>query len=425
MSAIRTRRPPYQRLQRGFALGGLVAALLIVTLLSVLASAALKRASDDSAAEATGRYMQLIRSAVVELQVQHEAWLTNTDVSLAPAGTYPDPPELGWEVVGEAEIARGSLSDLRRLGLLSAQVPLFPPLGGSVQFLLSREGECPGRECRTAGYVYTCHPINSVKSAREPGPCNPPGGDRARVEPDLLAKVIISAGGYGAHDAFGGDRVHGALVDAPRAWFDFGDELGHAVLTASLEALPFGQFVRHGETRPVALRNTLTVDGQILTNTGLVFGTAVMPGAPCDVAGMYASTAQMTLATCRDGAWFATQDNVVTGVYSNLPHDAAVPPVVCPSGLSPWRHASLQAADVTVTGSDVNVAGTLGGTITGTGSVNAAGTVVVNGSFSGTFQNAGSSYVRVSQRISIAADRVAITPPGAGARASVIQGCSS
>ncbi|KAG0924209.1 hypothetical protein G6F31_019199 [Rhizopus arrhizus] len=116
---------------------------------------------------------------------------------------------------------------------------------------------------------------------------------------------------------------------------------------------------------------------------------------------------------------------MVTGVYSNLPSDAAIPALTCPAGLTPWRHAAVQSLDVTVTGGDVNVAGAVGGTIQGSGSVNAAGTVSVNGSFSGSFQNSGSSYVKVAQAVTISADRILITPGSANARAAVIQGCKT
>ena len=129
------------------------------------------------------------------------------------------------------------------------------------------------------------------------------------------------------------------------------------------------------------------------------------------------------LAVCTGGVWFTPFGHVVTGVYSNLPTDAAVPALTCPAGQTPWRYASIQSLDVTVTGTDVNVGGSVGGTIQGSGSVNAAGSVTVNGTFAGSFQNSGSSYVRVGQTVAMSGDRVVISPAGANARAAVIQGC--
>ncbi len=214
-------------------------------------------------------------------------------------------------------------------------------------------------------------------------------------------------------------------MNIPRSWFDFGAEPGHAVLAAGLGATPFGQFVRHGETRPVTFNNTLTVAGAIQTNTGLLLNTAVAPGAACTPEGLYASTANKLLAVCTGGVWFAQNGHVITGTYSDLPNDAAIPAVTCPAGLSPWRQIALQGVDATVRGADINIAGSVGGSISGSGYVNAIGTVTVGGAFSGSFQNAGSSFVRAAQRVTIAADRIAISPADPGARASVIQGCKN
>ncbi|WLW63625.1 hypothetical protein RA224_09440 [Achromobacter aegrifaciens] len=241
----------------------------------------------------------------------------------------------------------------------------------------------------------------------------------------LLGKVMAASEGYGGHDAKGGTNVRGPLMDIPRAWFDFGAEPGHAVIAAGLGATPFGQFVRHGETRPVTFNNTLTVAGAIQTNTGLLLNTVVAPGAACAPEGLFASTANKVLAVCTGGVWFAQNGHVITGTYSDLPNDAAIPAVTCPAGLSPWRQIALQAVDATVRGGDINIGGAIGGSIQGSGYVNAAGAVSVGGSFNGTFQNSGSSYVRMAQRASIAGDRVAISPADMGARASVIQGCKN
>jgi hypothetical protein len=246
-----------------------------------------------------------------------------------------------------------------------------------------------------------------------------------QFSPALLARVLISTEGYGAHDARGGSTVAGPLLNAPRAWFDFGTEPGHVVLAAGLDATPFGQFVRHGETRPVTLHNTLTVDRTIQSNQGLLLNTAVTPGGTCSPEGLYASTPEKMLAVCVNGAWFAATSHVVTGVYANLPNNAAVPALSCPAGLTAWRYVAMQVVDMTVTGSDINVAGNVGGTIQGSGAVNAAGDVSVNGAFSGTFNNAGSSYVHATQNVAIVANRIAITPAGLNARAAVIQGCKS
>ena len=75
--------------------------------------------------------------------------------------------------------------------------------------------------------------------------------------------------------------------------------------------------MRHGETRPVTLHNTLTVGETIQSNKGLLLNTSVAPGAACTIEGLYASTANKMLAVCTGGVWFTPFGHVVTGVYSS------------------------------------------------------------------------------------------------------------
>ncbi len=396
----------------------IVISIVLATLASIFTAGQLRDAVDDNAAASTGRYLLQVRGAVVDLQVKHQSWISNEKEAVAPTG-------LSWANVSGAQVARGGITELLELGFLPANTPRYPVLGDAVRFALVRQGTCPGVDCRTTAYVYTCHPVSAERSRRQPEGCKPPTGNRVQFSPALLARVLISTEGYGAHDARGGSTVAGPLLNAPRAWFDFGTEPGHVVLAAGLDATPFGQFVRHGETRPVTLHNTLTVDRTIQSNQGLLLNTAVTPGGTCSPEGLYASTPEKMLAVCVNGAWFAATSHVVTGVYANLPNNAAVPALSCPAGLTAWRYVAMQVVDMTVTGSDINVAGNVGGTIQGSGAVNAAGDVSVNGAFSGTFNNAGSSYVHATQNVAIVANRIAITPAGLNARAAVIQGCKS
>lgn len=409
--------------QAGFTLIELMVVLTLITFAVVLGGPALKRQVDATAAESTGRYLAQIRGAVVDLQVKHEAWLQGGNIVGAPAGTYPPPPALTWVTVPGAQVVRGGVADLTELGLLPPSTPRFPSLGQTARFILVREGICPGDNCRTGAYVYTCQPISDVRSRRLHDTCTAPVGKAARFNQILLGKVMAASEGYGGHDANGGSNVRGPLMDIPRAWFDFGAEPGHAVLAAGLGATPFGQFVRHGDSRPVTLNNSLNVAGAVQTNTGLLLNTAVAPGTTCAPEGMYASTANKLLAVCTGGRWFSQNGHVITGTYSDLPNDAAIPAVTCPAGLSPWRQVALQAIDATARGTDLNIGGAVGGNIQGSGYVNAAGAVSVGGSFNGTFHNSGNSYVRMAQRASIAGDRIVISPADMGARASVIQGC--
>ncbi|EMR4172318.1 prepilin-type N-terminal cleavage/methylation domain-containing protein, partial [Pseudomonas aeruginosa] len=260
--------------QAGFTLVEITVALLLVMLLAVFAAKEGRRKADEGAAEATGRYLMQIRGAVVDLQLKHEAWLRGEDLTGLPAGSYPTPPTLAWASVGGAQVARGGLSDLTALGLLPATIPRYPSLGDVARFILVRQGACPGADCRTSAFVYACHPINAARSLRQNAGCTPPAANRSVFDQTLLSKVVLAAEGYGGHDARGSANVRGPLMNIPRAWFDFGTQPGHAVIAASLDATPFGQFVRHGETRPVTLHNTLTVGETIQSNKGLLLNTS-------------------------------------------------------------------------------------------------------------------------------------------------------
>lgn len=410
--------------QRGSLLVEIAIGLMILSLLTALAAAQIKRQIDDNAAESTGRYLMQVRGAVLELQLAHEAWLRGVDVSSAPAGTYPAPPSLSWSAADGAQVARGSVDDLISLGFLSPGIPRYPSLGDAVRFALVRQGTCPGSDCKISAYVYTCHPISAERSQRTNATCTAPAGARAQYSQGLLGQVVMSAGGYAGHDALG-DRVRGPLLDVPRNWFDYGGEPGHVVVAAATDASPFTQFVRHGETRPVTLLNTLTVADTIQSNKGLMLKTAVVPGAPCSDEGLFAATAGKSLAVCSNGAWLDRDGYTITGTYTNLPHDSVLPVLNCPTGTTAWRQVALQSINTVATGSNVNIAGSIGGSITGSGSVNAAGNVTIGGAFSGTFKNSGTSYVLSAQSASINGNRIVISPADLNARASVIQGCKS
>lgn len=420
-SARTSARHPRLR-QQGFSLVETIIAILIASILVTLAAVLVKREADDAAARGTGKYLLQLRAAVVDLQLKHEAWLRGENPHDVAA---PATPKLAWTAVSGVQVAYGGVEDLRALGLLPAGTPRYPALGDLARFVLVRQGACPSQDCHTSAFVYTCHPISALRSLRASTACTTPAGARARYSQALLGQVMQSASGYGGHDALNSSRVQGALMDVPRTWFDFGNAPGHAVLAAGLDATPFGQFVRQGDTRPVTLHNTLTVDKAIQTKTGLLLNTVAVAGEHCAPDGLYASTRAWMLAQCIEGTWLMRTGHVITGAYQDLPNGAAVPALTCPAGQHPWRHVALQTMDVTVGGADVNIAGSVGGVIQGSGQVNAAGAVTVGGAFSGTFQNAGASSVHVAQAVSVANDRIVISPPDMNARAALIQGCGN
>lgn len=420
-----TKRQPPRR-QRGFALTGVLVAIAITTLLLVFGAVELSRKTNDAAAASTGRYLLAVRDALVEFQIRHEAWLSGVDISAAPAGTYSIAPPLTWTGgAGGALLAHGTVGLLQTQGLLSSNIPANTPLGERAQFVIVRQGTCPGLSCTLESYVYTCHPISSWASSKTGASCTAPTGRRAEYDPGLLGQVMLSSDGYGGHDGLDTTRFIGPLANANRAWFPISANRGHALVVATLGATPFGQFVRMGDTRPVQLRNRLTVSGVIQTDTGLLMNTSVAVGTACSVPRMIATTNGNELAICQGGVWSVSDGRAVQGVFSNLVNGAYVAPPVCQAPATPFRYISLQSTDLIVTGSNLNVHGNVSGNVSGSGTVNAAGNVSIAGTFNGSFQSGSTSSIRVAQSVSInASNQVQITPTGANARASLIQGCA-
>lgn len=427
MSLHKHRSLPSATSQQGMALTSVMLALVITTLLAVLGSVELVRRVNDSAAAATGRYLLAVREALIAFQIRHEAWLSGIDTSTSPAGTYPDAPPLSWSPgAGGVSLAYGSVELLQAQGLLSATLPTHPPLGERVAFLLVRQGVCPGADCQVASYAYTCHPINHISSSKTSMACLAPDTQRARYDPGLLGQVLISTDGYGGHDALNTTRFMGPLIDVDRRWFPVSAHPGHAIVVAALNATPFGQFVRMGDTRAVQLHHTLSVAGALQTQSGLLINTQVALGAACTTPRMIALSHTQALAMCTHGIWSLIQGKTVQAVWHNLVHGAYVAPPVCSPPATPFRHLSLSATDVTVTGPNLNVHGQVGGNVSGSGSVNAAGHVDLTGSFAGSFQANPSSSIRVTQSVTLSAShQVLISPAGPNARASLIQGCLS
>lgn len=417
---------PRRRLsQRGFGLGSVMLGLAIGTLLAVLASVQLAQRVNDAAAEATGRYLLAVRDALIAFQLRHEAWLNGRDTTTAVPGVYPPAPPLNWQAgAGDVQLAHGTVTLLKQQGLLPDSQPDFTPLGERAQFTVVRQGACPGAACVLQSYVYTCHPVSAQGSTKSQASCLTPQGRRAEYDATLLGQVMLATQGYGAHDALTPGRFSGPLAHADKAWFPLSGHSGHAMVVASLGATPFPQFVRMGDSRPVRLHNTLTVGGAIQTDTGLLLNTRAVLGSACPVAHMLAATHDDVLAVCQHGVWAASAGKTVQGVFLNLVHGAYVAPPVCQAPAAPFRHVSLSAIDIVVSGAQLDVHGDVGGQLSGSGAVNAAGSVALSGTFSGSFQSAPSSSLRVHQTAALdSAHRIQIQPPGANARAAVIQGC--
>lgn len=413
-----------QKQQGSYALVGLIIAVALSGLLAVYNSGKQIAAVDDAAAEATGRYLIEVRSALVNAMSKHMETLLLQDTSSVPSGTIPAAPD--WAKFTGA-VTTITVADLKTSKFLSDGFPSVPPRGRSVHITLRRTGTCPGDDCQVTAYAYSCWPISRANTTgtidNTTCPAAPSGW---QYDINMVGKVMESTDGYGANNSMVPTTMRGPLFSIPAT--DLGipsNSAGNVAVIASLSDNLFPQFVRQGDTRPIFLKNTLSVAKQISTDESLAINTSVAPNAPCATAGAYATTVNTALAICTGGRWFEMSSHVITSAQS-LASGAAVSAPTCPgANMTPFSFASLQNLDVTMTGSDINVSGTLDGGISGTGNVSSSGSVTVSGTFNGTTQSTSASSIRVAQSVSIVAGRVVITPAAANARAMVIQGCQA
>jgi type II secretory pathway pseudopilin PulG len=412
-----------QKKQQGFMMLSLMIGLLIMAVLAALAAGKWSSIAYEASAQATGKYMLTVRGAVNNALSRYNEALTLVNISAAPSGTYPVAP--AWATfTGDSKIL--SIKDLKDSNLLAASFPDTPPLGRSIQIKLMRTpGICPGVGCEITAYVYTCWPIAKfrVKGAVDITSC-PAEPASAQPDSNLIGKVIEAADGYGGSNSINGATVHGALFNFPAA--DLGlsaASIGHVAVVASLNSTMFNQFVRQGDSRQVYLGNQLEVAGKIISHTSILADTAYAIGASCDTEGATAQSNRQSLLMCKGGTWFELNNyTVMASRYAA--NGETIAPSVCPgSHLQPFSVASLQIADTTMTGTDIDVQASLAGTIKGTGSVSSAGSVSVSGTFTGSATSSTASKIRVAQSVEIISNVLKITPASASARALIIQGC--
>lgn len=408
--------------QRGFGLIQLGVALLVSIIVTTYAASKYFDKVYESSAEATGKYLLAVRGATVQALSTYEAALTNVDTSSVPAGTYPTAPS--WaKFTGSTKTI--SVADLQSAGLLSNAFPANPPLGRSARITFVRAGTCPGETCTVDAYVATCWPIAKGKPSGviDATTCPAPAASW-RADIGLVGAVMQAAGGYGGSNALVAATAKGPLfsVASSSVGIPSGSQ-GNVVLLASLTDSLFPQFVRQGDTRHIYLNNALTVADQIETATGVVMNAAITPGDACTIDGMYATSINGVLSQCSVGVW-VQQVGAIISVAESLANGATVSTPTCPSSaMTAFQAVSLQTLDVTMTGADIAINGSLAGGISGSGNVNSAGNVTVTGTFNGTSTSNSTSSIRVAQSATISGGKLVITPATANARAFVIAGC--
>ncbi|MBD8681262.1 MULTISPECIES: hypothetical protein [Pseudomonas] len=411
--------------QRGFAMISLMISIMVMMALAALAAGTWSAAVYEASAQSTGKYLLTVRGAVISALGRHHEALTLVDTSGAPSGTYPTTPAWAKFSTDKATI---SVLDLKNDGLLPKDFPNTPPLGRSIMISLSRTpGVCPGSGCEVTAFVYTCWPISKqrTRAAVDVTSCATPPANQ-NFDGNLVGKAIEAADGFGGSNSNNPAIVNGALFNFSSTDIGIpGGSPGHLVVAASLNSTMFNQFVRQGDSRNVYLNNQLETQGNISSHKGFRSITSYAPGSSCDTNGATGLSTKETVVMCKSGTWFELTSQTVTVARYAL-NGEAVPAPSCPGQhLIPFTYATLQSADVTLKGTDIDVQGALSGTIRGTGQVSSAGSVSVSGTFTGSANSTTASTIHVAQSADVVNNVLQITPNGLKAKALIIQGCKA
>lgn len=390
--------------QAGFTLLEVGIAALVVMLGVVWLAGRWQTQVEDAAAEATAAYLMTLRGATQAMMVHYFEPLLgfpapdpSRELPAVLAGAWPKTLSVGD--LQQAEPAGGG-------AFLPAGFPQRPPLGAGVQVHVMREGSCPGQTCRLRALVHTTDALRAT------------GLDHS---PELVGAFMLATQGYGAHaPGHAPERLRGALLDVANP---AGPVAGVVAVTADLEATHFHQFVRQGDSRPIRLQNTLDVEGQLSTSSGLRLNTAVQPGAACSLPQAYARSQSGALATCLSGVWFELQRYVVQGWQADLGEGDALPQPQCPSPLQSFLRLVMQRSAIDVGGHDIDVRGRLSGSFSATATMDGSGQVSVSGSVGGDLASTSESRLRVRQGVSASGGRVRFENPGDGPLALAIYGC--
>ncbi len=408
--------------QRGFALIQVMIAITILLFLTGLGAQKYTTFVKDAAAESTGRYLISVRAAVIKALSTYDAAFSQVDTTTAPPGVYPDPP--AWAVFSGNQQTL-SVKDLKDAALLSDSFPETPPVGRSVHAKILRSGVCPGDTCKLEAYVYTCWPISDLQPVGAVNnttcPAAPAGTE---FDANMVGMVIGATEGYGGTNYFAPATMRGPLFNIQTATLGLpANSPGNVAVMASLNDSMNSQFVRQGDTRHIYLKNNLTVSKQVSAGEGLLLPTNSVVGQTCTGEGVYGTSTRNSYVVCTGGRWFELNSHVLLSSKS-MANGETVIPASCPgANMQPFAYISMQNSDVTMTGSDIAITGTLAGGISGSGSVSSAGSVSVSGTFNGTTTSGAASTIRVAQGASIIASKVVITPAAVNARALVMQGC--
>ena len=237
-----------QKLQRGFSLVELMVVIAISTIITIASAPALVWKIEDAGMEATGVYMNILKSALEKYNI------TNHDALVG-----------GLPVTGVATPLAPTVAELIATNYVSSpSFPSFTPQRIPVKTQIVLQA-CPGPSCRLFGIAYTTKAMTYVGTTD--------------IRYDLVASYLASPGaaGSGAASQQGAEAVlRSPVFTLPNPVA--GTPGGIIAIGTYLDEGIFANFVKIRDTRDPDLKggmtltgnlpsgNTLDVNGNLLVN---------------------------------------------------------------------------------------------------------------------------------------------------------------
>lgn len=218
--------------QRGFTLIELSITLLIIAVLSVIATKKILNDADDASAAATGTYVNSAAAGLERFVIMNFTSLSN-----------------GTSVSGVATATQPSMAELKTLGRLPTTFPSFAPNQQQLRFDIVRTS-CPGSGCTLTATACLTAPMTV----------------RGIYRDDLVTQAMVSMGGHGGRSHLNA----GAIVRG--ASFSVANPLGNVegVLCGSnaVDAALYDQFAKMNDTRDPNFQGNVSIAGGLKVGAG-------------------------------------------------------------------------------------------------------------------------------------------------------------
>ncbi len=285
------------RKQKGFALLELTVAAMLATLMAVWGAHALAVAMKDAAAQASAKWMLVVRDGARRYLERHGQVIREAADSSALAKA------------GYADWSSPALSELAADGLLASSLPLRTGSGAGATVRVLRHGACPGAACRLDAIVHSAQPFADRRSGR--------------VDIQSVAQWLLASGGEGAWVSDRQpDMLRGATLTLRNpAWK--GAALAPGTVALGIGQTAGGDYLRVRDQRDPDFQGTLTVKdrltalGDIRINGQVQLQARAIANTPCRQEGSLAFQERAGLLVCLEGVWQPATPGVAGGYTHN------------------------------------------------------------------------------------------------------------